>query len=273
MTLPSPIALYDSGLGGLSVLRVLTARLPGETFLYFGDTARVPYGPRPAAEIVAFNLQIADWLVAEGAKCLVVACNTSSALALTRLENEVSVPIVGLIQAGAEAVVDAAPDGPIGLIATQATVASGAYQRAIAARAPSAPVLAQACPALVPLVESGAWAGPEAHEALRDCLAPFLATPPRALLLGCTHYPHLAPLIASWLPGVPLIDPAIRLADHVESVLSTRGIGACRPAVPPLRVTVSGDAQRFRAEAERLIPGLVSEVERVTLPTLAAGRP
>ncbi|MEB3329663.1 MAG: glutamate racemase [Candidatus Sericytochromatia bacterium] len=259
----SPIALYDSGLGGLSVLRALTARLPEESLIYFGDTARVPYGPRPAAEILAFNEEIAGRLVAAGAKALVVACNTSSAIALPVLASGCPVPMVGLIEAGAEAALTAAGGGAIAVIATQATVLSGAYGRAIAARAPGTPVVELACPALVPLVEAGTWAGPVAEAAVREALAPLLPAPPAALVLGCTHYPHLTAAIRTVLPSATLVDPAQRVAEVVAARLTSLDALAPHGLPPAHQIWVSGELAAFLASARRLLPGLRAEARHV----------
>jgi glutamate racemase len=263
MPATSPIALYDSGLGGLSVLRALAARLPAESLLYFGDTARVPYGPRPATEILAFNEEIAGLLVAAGAKALVVACNTSSAIAVPELGPRCSVPMLGLIEAGAEAALAAAGGREIAVIATQATVRSGAYGRAIAALRPGPPVRELACPTLVPLVEAGTWSGPDAEAAVREALAPLSTAPPAALVLGCTHYPHLAEAIRAVLPGVALVDPAQRVAELLASRLAA--LDALAPEGPPPehRIWVSGEPEAFMASARRLLPGLTAQARHV----------
>ena len=259
----APIALYDSGLGGLSVVREVFARLPGEAVTYFGDTARVPYGPRPAAEILAFNREILDLLVGAGAKLVVIACNTSSALALPALRADCPVPLIGLIDAGAEAAVAAARGGEIGVLATEATVRSGAYGRAVAALAPGARVRELACPTLVPLVESGAWTGEGARAIVAAALAPFVEAPPAALVLGCTHYPHLAPLIQALLPGVALVDPAAGVVARAAAILSAQGLRAPADARPTHRFLVSGDPEPFGASARALLPGAVAQVHRV----------
>lgn len=258
-----PIALYDSGLGGLTVFRALAARMPREALLYFGDTARVPYGPRPPEEILAFSEEIVGLLLAAGAKAIVVACNTSSAIALPALRIRVPVPMFGLIDAGAAAAVAAAPNGPIAVIATEATVRNGAYGRAIAERAPQAAVTELACPALVPLVESGTWSGRTARETVASALAPLRTSPPEALVLGCTHYPHLAAAIAEVLPDTTLVDPARGLAEAVERELGAEE-ALCLDEQPPThRLWVSGDPEAFAIRAARLMPGLVASVERV----------
>ncbi|HEY9722956.1 MAG TPA: glutamate racemase [Oscillatoriaceae cyanobacterium] len=260
----APIGLYDSGIGGLSVVREVFRQLPGESVLYFGDTARVPYGPRPASEILAFNREIVGLLQAAGARLIVVACNTSSALALPSLVGELSVPIVGLIGPGAEAAV--ARGRRIGVIATEGTVRSGAYGKAIRALAPDAEVREVACPPLVPLVESGRWDGPEAEAVVRVCLAPFLADLPDCLVLGCTHYPLLAPLIQRVLGSrVALVDPAARAIEVAARLLGPRATGT-----PSHRFMVSGEPTPFYESAARLFPGVIASVEQAPLPLALA---
>jgi glutamate racemase len=257
---PRPLGLYDSGIGGLSVVREVFAQLPGEAVLYFGDTARVPYGPRPAEEIVAFNREIVRMLVAGGAKLIVIACNTSSALALDVVRAECPVPVVGLIEPGARAAVQAAGfrQGGVAVIATEGTVRSGAYGRAIRALSPGMAVRELACPAFVPLVEAGRWDGPEAEAAVREALAPLLAAPPAALVLGCTHYPHLAPVIARVLgPGVALVNPAAMAVAEAAALLSGAGTGK-----GPHRFLVSGDPEPFYKLAAGMLPGAVTQVEQ-----------
>ncbi|MGE5708340.1 MAG: glutamate racemase, partial [Bacteroidota bacterium] len=185
-----PIGLYDSGVGGLTVVREVFAQMPSERVLYFGDTLRVPYGSRSASELLQFNREILHFMVNQGVKLVLVACNTSCAVALPALRAEFSVPIMGIIDAGAQAAVGTGRR--IGVIATEATIKSGAYDRAIKSLSPEATVLGQACPTLVPLVESGRWDGPEALEIIRDALLPLMGEKLDTLSLGCTHVPLLA---------------------------------------------------------------------------------
>lgn len=254
-----PIGLYDSGIGGLSVVREVFRQLPQESVLYFGDTARVPYGPRPADEILAFNREILAMLLAGGAKLILIACNTSSAIALPALQAECPVPVIGLIGPGAETAL--AVGTRVGVIATEGTIRSGAYGRQLRALAPEAEVQEVACPPLVPLIESGEWDGPEAEAIVEGCLAPF-AEAPDCLVLGCTHYPHLAPLIARVLgDSVVLVDPAARAVASAKRVLTERGMLATGPARH--RFLASGDPQAFQRLAERLFPGCIDHVEGV----------
>ncbi len=184
------IGVFDSGMGGLTVMRALTARLPGESFLYLGDTARLPYGTKSAETVKRYAIQASRALMARGVKMVVVACNTAS-VALPALQEALDpLPVIGVIEPGAAAALAAAPDGPIAVIATEGTVKGGAYVRAIQARKPT-PVVQQACPLFVPMAEEGLTDGPIAEAIVHRYLDPLLATvpKPKCLLLGCTHYP------------------------------------------------------------------------------------
>jgi glutamate racemase len=261
VSLDHPIGLYDSGIGGLSVVREVFRQMPQTPVIYFGDTARVPYGPRLAAEILAFNREIAHGLVQAGARTLVIACNTSSAIALKALQAEISIPIIGLIEPGARAAVAALGDRPggIAVIATEGTVKNGAYGRAIKAIAPRVAVRELACPDLVPLVESGCWEGPDALEVVARALGPLIKHPPAVLVLGCTHYPHLAPAIAALLgPAVTLVNPALGAVHEASRV----HLVASGPR-PSHRFLVSGHPEPFYQMATKLLPGMIEQVEQV----------
>ncbi|HEY4077078.1 MAG TPA: glutamate racemase [Rhizomicrobium sp.] len=222
-----PIGIFDSGMGGLTVMRALKARLPGESFIYLGDTARLPYGTKSADTVTRYAVQASQALMQHDIKLLVVACNTASAAALPTLTETLSpLPVVGVIAPGAEAAVAAAPDGPIAVIATEGTVKGGAYVNAIQALSPQMPVVQQACPLFVALAEEGLTQGPITELAAHRYLDPLLATMPRprGLVLGCTHFPVLKETIARCAPDVVLIDSAETTAAAVEKTLSERGL-------------------------------------------------
>jgi glutamate racemase len=224
--LSRPIGIFDSGMGGLTVMRALKARLPGESFVYLGDTARLPYGTKSADTVTRYAVQAAAALMTHDIKLLVVACNTASAAAVPTLQASLAVPVVGVIEPGAEAAVAAAPDGPIAVIATEGTVRGGAYVRAIQAVSPQMPVVQQACPLFVALAEEGLTDGPIAEMIAHRYLDPLLATvpAPRGLVLGCTHFPVLKPVIARCAPDVVLIDSAETTAAAVEKILHAQGL-------------------------------------------------
>ena len=215
-------------MGGLTVMRALKARLPGESFVYLGDTARLPYGTKSADTVTRYAVQASAALMQHGIKLLVVACNTASAAAVPALMEALApLPVVGVIEPGAEAAVKAAPDGPIAVIATEGTVKGGAYVRAIQAQAPHMPVVQQACPLFVALAEEGLRDGPLPELAAQRYLDPLLATMPRprALVLGCTHFPVLIDTIAKVAgPDVALVDSAETTAAAVETILRERGL-------------------------------------------------
>lgn len=259
-----PIGLYDSGIGGLTVAREVFAQLPSENVVYFGDTARVPYGCRQPAELIAFNREIMQFLLQQRVKLVLVACNTSCAVALGALRAEFPVPIIGLIDAGAQAAVE--KGRRIGVIATEATIKSRAYERSIQQLAPDRETIGLACPTLVPLVESGRWQGKEALETVAEALRPLQNLKLDALVLGCTHFPHLAPLISAILgPRVKLVDPAQQAVVNVHRYLANHNL--LNNQKKQNRFCVSGDPASFESLANRLFAGTVGRVEAVKLET------
>lgn len=259
------IGLYDSGVGGLTVVRELACCLPNESVVYFGDTARVPYGGRTPAEIVRFGREIGNYLMDRGVKLILVACNTSSALALEELTAELPVPLLDVLDAGALAAAVATISGRIGVLATQATAASGAYERAIRSRLPGADVRVVGCPALVPMIEEGRLDGNEVREALAGYLRPLLAAEIDTLVYGCTHYPFLDRLVAEIAgPGVARVDPAAALARRAADFLRRNGALAAARMLPD-SYAVSGSPERFRAIGSILLGRPLPPVERIDI--------
>ncbi len=209
-----PIGMFDSGFGGLTVARAVIDLLPHEHLVYIGDTGRYPYGPRPQAEVREFAHQIAWSLVKDyDAKAIVVACNTASAAALDELEAEMPVPVIDVVAPGARALVKATRSGRVGVIGTVGTIGSGAYDRAVAATGADVHLTSAACPGLVEFVERGQTSGDEIHILVERLLAPVSAAGVDTLLLGCTHYPYLAAVIADVMgPEVTLVSSAIETA-------------------------------------------------------------
>ena len=259
------IGLFDSGVGGLTVVREMAGQLPRESVVYFGDTARVPYGGRSAAEIIRFGREIARFLLDQGVKMILVACNTSSALALEELRAESPVPTFDVLSAGAAAAARATVSGRIGVLATAATAASGAYGRAIRARLPGAVVCEQGCPALVPLIEAGTTDGPAVREALAGYLAPLLAEQVDTIVYGCTHYPFLDRAVSALAgPGVSRVDPAVALVARAAEDLGRQG--ALAPArTQPDRFVVSGSPDHFRAVGSLFLQRTLPPVEQVNI--------
>ncbi|MEZ2225806.1 glutamate racemase [Microcoleus sp.] len=259
------IGIFDSGVGGLTVLRELYRQLPKESILYFGDTARVPYGTRTAAEIVQFVREIMTWLVEQDVKMVIMACNTSSALAMEMVQAEFDIPVLGVILPGAQAAVQEGKR--IGVIATPATAASNAYRNAILEMENSCRVWQVSCPAFVPLVEQNRIYDPYTTEVAREYLAPLIQQRIDTLIYGCTHYPLLAPVLRSLLPaGVNLIDPAVRVVAAAAQELELLGLRNSGTALPT-RFCVSGQPEQF-AEVSVQWLGCTPAVEKIVLPTV-----
>ncbi len=248
----APIGIFDSGMGGLTVMRALAARLPHESYVYLGDTARLPYGTKSADTVARYAVQAAGALVKRNVKLIVIACNTASAVALPALEEALApIPVVGVVEPGAAAALAAAPEGPIAVLATESTVKGGAYVRAIHARNPGIEVVQQACPLFVPLAEEGLVDHELAAGAARHYLAPLLAkSRPACILLGCTHYPVLSRIIADTVGGIPLVDSAATTADAVARLLATRNLASARTTPPEHRFLVTDAAERFARVGE-----------------------
>jgi glutamate racemase len=246
-----PIGVFDSGIGGLTVAAALRELLPAERIFYVGDTARVPYGGKSPETIERYSFEISQMLLAEGAKLIVVACNTASALAVPPLEARLTVPVVGVIRPGAAAAVAATRNRRIGVIGTRATVQSQAYERAIVALDPVAEVHAQACPLLVPLIEEGWLEDPITDQVIARYLDPMLASGIDTLVLGCTHYPLLyAALQRRVGGGVCLVDSARNCAMEVRAALRSRGLAAPGGQPGGMRVVLTDPSTAFLRVAE-----------------------
>lgn len=269
---PRPIGVFDSGIGGLTTVRELFQRLPAESVVYFGDTARLPWGNKSKETVTRFSVEIASFLVRQHVKCVVVACNTASSQSLDALRERFDVPVIGVIEPAARAAVAASPHGRIGVVGTLATVGSNAYADAIARLAPSATVQQRACPLFVPLVEEG-WLD---HDVTRMVAAEYLADLKAAdlesLILGCTHYPMLAPLLQAQMgPGVKLIDSGAEAAGATAQLLAERGLLAPAGGTARHHFFLSDEPRRksFARVAEtflgRALPK-VSVVDQTDLP-------
>lgn len=222
-----PIGVFDSGIGGLTVVSALRELLPNERIQYLGDTARVPYGGKSAATVERYSLEITCMLLEQNCKAIVVACNTASALALTMLERTIAVPVVGVIRPGAEAAVAATRNRHIGVIGTRATIRSGAYERAIRALDSAVQVSARACPLFVPLIEEGWLEGEITDRVVRQYLQPLVEDGIDTLVLGCTHYPLLRNAIGKFLGNsVRLVDSAENCARAVSHLLKQENLQA-----------------------------------------------
>ncbi|MBI3297704.1 MAG: glutamate racemase [Elusimicrobia bacterium] len=220
-----PIGVFDSGVGGLTVFRALRRAMPREHLVYLGDTARVPYGTKSKEAVTRYSLEIGRFLERRGVKHVVVACNTATALALPALKRALNVPVTGVIQPAVHAARAAARSGAVAVIGTEGTVASGAYQKAWRRAGAKGRMVAAACPLFVPLVEAGWWDHKVTKAVAKAYLEPLLRAKPAALILGCTHYPLLKPVLAA-VAGrrVVLIDSGTATASQVRALLAGRGV-------------------------------------------------
>jgi glutamate racemase len=265
---PAPVGIFDSGLGGLTVAQEIFRRLPHESTIYFGDTARVPYGPKSPDTVRRYSLEIVHWLLGQGVKAIVVACNTSTAHALEALRAASPVPVLGVIEPGARAAVKAAGFHPIGVIGTTGTIKSRAYERAIQQFAPDAEIVSRACPLFVPLVEEGWFNHPATELVAEEYLAPVRAKNIRALVLGCTHYPLLKPLLQEVIgKRVKLIDSAAETAVALEEVLEREGLEAPSGGTAAHRFAVSDDPERFQRVGVGFLGQRLAGAEVVSLGT------
>jgi glutamate racemase len=259
----SAIGVFDSGIGGLTVAAAIMRDLPRERVLYLGDTARVPYGPKSPETVVRYSRQIAAFLIDQQVKAIVIACNTATAHALETLQRECDVPVIGVVQPGARAAVRASRNGRIGVIGTSGTINSGAYHRAIASLAPDATVIGAACPLFVPLVEEGWIDHPATRLIAETYLAPVREAMVDTLVLGCTHYPLLAPVIAGVMGHeVTLVDSASETATALQDVLRERSLESSAPIGPNRHRFVATDAPEvFRRVGQRFIGPVLDVVE------------
>jgi len=262
--------MFDSGFGGLTVARAVIDLLPSQPVVYVGDTGRYPYGPRPMAEVAQFARQIGRWLVEEHQiKVLVVACNTASAAALDVLDDELGVPVIGVIDPGVRAMLSATRSGHVGVIGTVGTISSGAYQRTVAAASDEVKLTCAACPGFVEFVERGEFRGDQVHVLAERLLAPLADAGVDTLLLGCTHYPYLARTIADVMGrDVVLVSSADETAFALAEAL---GPPARAPAGEPSparhRWFSSGDLGSFQALGQQLLGPELDQAEALVWPT------
>jgi glutamate racemase len=261
-----PIGVFDSGIGGLTVLAALMKTLPHERFMYLGDTARLPYGTKSAQTVARYAVQAAEALVRHGVKCLVVACNTAASVGLEAVRARVgALPVIGVIEPGAQAACATTTRGHIAVIATEATVRGGAYQRAILERRGNARVRQLATQLLVAVAEEGLVEGPVAQGVVKHYLGPLFATdPPDTLVLGCTHFPLLAPIIREVVgPNVNLVDSAQTTAAAVRAQLLAAGI-ARTAGSQSLQFIATDGPERFARVGSRFL-GRTIEARRIEL--------
>ena len=261
-----PIGVFDSGIGGLTVAAAVKKLLPSETIFYIGDTARVPYGGKSRKTVERYSVEIGGLLLAERAKIIVVACNTASALAVPRMKELFNVPVQGVVSPGAEAAIRTTQNGRIGVIGTRATIASGAYERAIHAIDPKTKVFSDPCPLLVPLIEEGMFDDPITDQVIARYLAPLLAEGIDTLVLGCTHYP-LAREAIGRVAGdkVKLVDSAENCALAVKALLEAKSLSSPPDQLGKFDVALTDSTEGFLRTAEEALELQIGDVELRTV--------
>lgn len=245
------IAILDSGVGGLTVAKEVMRQLPQEKVIYFGDTARTPYGPRPAEEVIRFTHQIVDYLLQFQPKMIVIACNTATAVALEEIRARLSIPVVGVIHPGARAAIKTTRNQIVGVIGTEGTINSRAYEYALKQISPQIQVVSLACPRFVPLVEKGLFRSEQTRHVIESTLEPLSQIPMDCLILGCTHYPFLSDAISEVVGSeVTLISSADETAREISTILYHKGMLATNTSFPVHQFFCSGDPWMFKQIAQ-----------------------
>ena len=264
-----PVGVFDSGVGGLTVLHECLVTLPHEDFVYLGDHARLPYGPRPIEEVREFSREIGVFLERQDVKLIVVACNAATSAALPQLQEELTVPVIGVITPEAHAAVQATRNRRVGLLATQLTVDAGRYARLVHDLDAGVELLPVACPRLVPLIESAQPFGEETTEAVRACAAPLKEAECDTVILGCTHYPLIRPILQRVFGrGVTLVFSADETAREVAETLARKGIENATDREGDYRFMTTGDPATFKALGERFLQLPLGPVEQVSVAEL-----
>lgn len=265
----APIGVFDSGVGGLTVAREIMRQLPKERIIYFGDTARVPYGSKSKETIIRYSRQIAHFLESRGVKAIVAACNTASAYALEEIRPELKIPAIGVVKPGAKVAAETTANGRIGVIGTEGTIASQIYTEMIHRHNPDASVMGKACPLFVPLVEEGWLKDPVTIEVARRYLASFQESGIDTLILGCTHYPLLRSMVQEIMgEGVNLVNPAYETAQELKRLLSQHKIpndGKGDRQMPMYQFYVSDAAEKFKNFANSILPCEIKEAQLIQI--------
>lgn len=265
----APIGVFDSGVGGLTVAREIMRQIPNERIVYFGDTARVPYGSKSKETVIKYSRQVIRFLQNEGVKAIVIACNTASAFAIDTVQQEFSIPIIGVLKPGAKSAVETTSNGRIGIIATEGTINSGMYDLFIKGQNPNFEVIGKACPLFVPLVEEGML-----HDTITDQVAQRYLTTLKdkdidTLIMGCTHYPLLKSTVEKIMgEGVRLVNPAYETAIELKKLLETEGLAnICEVDSPTqmYRFYVSDAAEKFKNFANSILPFDIKTTEQINI--------
>ena len=264
----APVGVFDSGVGGLTVAREIMRHLPNENIVYFGDTARVPYGSKSKDNIIRYSRQIIHFLKTKGVKAIVIACNTASALALDVVREESDIPIIGVVEPGARAALDVTVSKKIGVIGTEATIRSSMYEKIIQGIDPEAVVIGKACPLFVPLVEEGFAKHQVTKEIIDFYLSSFLETDIDSLILGCTHYPLLRSRIREYVGGkMTLVNPAYETAMDLKKLLEERGMENTgeEQAHASYSFYVSDAADKFKQFANSILPYDIETTKQINI--------
>lgn len=269
MSNSAPIGVFDSGIGGLTVAREIMRQIPNETIIYFGDTARVPYGSKSKQTIITYSRQIVKFLQTKDVKAIVIACNTASAFALETVSREVSIPVIGVVKPGAKVAASSTRNGKIGIIGTEGTINSGIYNTYLSKTNPDIKVYGKACPLFVPLVEEGWLADPVTVEVAKRYMNELKEYDIDTLVLGCTHYPLIRHMIGSVLGDkVTLVNPAYETARTLKIVLEQNGLESVTPAGEH-KFFVSDGAEKFQRFANTILPCEVVETKDVNIESFA----
>ena len=261
-----PVGVFDSGVGGLTVLRELCRTLPGERFLYFGDTARVPYGTKSGETVTRYSIEIANFLITRyDIKMLVVACNTASSMALPVLRKIYKIPVVGMVDPCVRRAVSLPKKERIGVIGTAGTIRSGAYEQALRTAVPNARIVSRPCPLLVALAEEGWIETSVTRAVIAEYLAPYRSETPDALILGCTHYPVLKGQIREFLGESTVLIDSGEEAARVVDILLSEGVGKREGMPAGISFLVTDDPERFRSVGESFFGAGLADVAKVSL--------
>lgn len=261
-----PIGVFDSGVGGLTVVRALLEKMPDEEIIYFGDTANVPYGNKSREQLFVYARSIIRYLLERDVKAIMVACGTHSSVTIPRIAGDYDLPVIGMVRPGARAAVSRSSKGIIGVCATEATIKSGSFSRHIKELDSSARVFEMACPRFVPLIESGQLQSLETLAAVKEYIGPLQNQGIDTLVFGCTHYPFLREIIDSFAGGsIELVDPARQAVEDLAAALEEAGIGHSGFASPRHQFVVSGEPESFHRLGNMLIGDVIGRVDSVSL--------
>lgn len=261
-----PIGIIDSGVGGLTVVKEVIRQLPNENIVYLGDTARCPYGPRPGEEVKAFTWELTKFLLTKEIKMLIIACNTATAVVLDEIRQQLPIPVLGVISPGARAAIKRTENNIIGVIGTEGTVRSAAYERALKQINKRSVVYSLACPKFVPLVESGEYSGLLAEKMVEESLLPLKDKDLDTLILGCTHYPLLEPLIQKSIgPGVKVISSGDETAREASTILYHHRMLNLSDQEPSYDFYTTGSTQIFKKIASNWLNIPINHVEKITI--------